>query len=68
MEIVFDDLNYDAQQRLLKEAGVASPEDMDWDEIPVAVVESEKDEHDFEDDFMGAETLDDTYGFYDDDP
>ena len=63
MEIMFDDLNYDAQKHLLKEAGVAVPEDMDWDEIPVAVVEFEKEEHGSEDDLMEAEFLDDTYGF-----
>ena len=28
MEIMFDDLTYDAQKRLLKKAGVTAPKDM----------------------------------------
>ena len=39
MEILFDDLTEDAQKRLLEEAGVSKPEDMYWDEVPVAIVE-----------------------------
>ena len=39
MEIMFDDLTPEAQERLLNEAGVSSPKDMDWDTIPVAVVD-----------------------------
>jgi len=62
MEIMFDDLNSDAQKRLLKEAGVTTPEDMNWDEDPVAVVELEKVDPDSDDDFMGEDLLDDTYG------
>ena len=67
MEIMFDDLTYDAQKRLLREAGVTAPEEMNWDEIPVTVVEFEKDEHDSEEDFIGEKFFDDTSGFDGDD-
>ena len=43
MEIRFDDLTDDAQKRLLREAGVSKPEEMHWDEVPVAVVEFQED-------------------------
>lgn len=66
MDIMFDDLNYEAQQQLLKEAGVSTPEEMDWDEVPVAVVEFDKDKDDSDDDFMGEEFLDDSFGYDDD--
>ena len=36
MEIMFDDLNPEAQKRLLREFGVSSPEEMNWDNSPVA--------------------------------
>lgn len=49
MEIMFEDLTPEAQKRLLKEARVARPEDMDWDEMPVAIVEFESEEYDIED-------------------
>ena len=62
MEIMFDDLNHDAQRRLLEDAGVVAPEDMNWDEIPVAVVEFEK-----EDGLLEGSFLDDSYDFDDDD-
>lgn len=39
MEIMFNDLTHEAQKRLLKEAGITSPEEMNWDIIPVAVIE-----------------------------
>ena len=68
MEIMFDDLTYDAQKRLLKEAGVTAPKDMNWDEVPVAVVEFEKDENDSEEDFIEEEFFDDTSGFDGDGP
>lgn len=68
MEIMFDDLTYDAQKRLLKEAGVTAPEEMNWDEVPVAVVEFEKDENDSEEDFIEEEFFDDTSGFDGDGP
>jgi len=45
MEIMFEDLTPDAQQRLLKAAGVSRPEDMDWDELPVAVVDFVKNDY-----------------------
>jgi hypothetical protein len=37
MEIMFDDLTSEAQERLLEEAGVSKPKDMHWDEVTVAV-------------------------------
>jgi hypothetical protein len=54
MEIMFDDLTPEAQERLLDEASVKSPEDMHWDEVPVAVVEFREHDHELEeDDFDG---------------
>jgi len=41
MEIMFDDLTYEAQERLLSLAGISSPEEMNWDSVPIAVVEFE---------------------------
>ena len=64
MEIMFDDLTIEAQKRLLKEAGVSAPKDMDWDTIPVAVVEfREDDHHSDEDDFIN-----DIYDYDEDEP
>ena len=45
MEIMFDDLTPKAQKRLLEDAGVSKPEDMHWDEVPVAVVEFSESDH-----------------------
>ena len=50
MEIMFEDLIPDAQKRLLEAASVLRPEDMDWDELPVAVVEFSDAENEFKDD------------------
>ena len=52
MEIMFDDLNPEAQERLLNEAGVSSPEDMHWDAIPVAVVELIEQDDELDDVFI----------------
>ena len=61
MEIMFDDLTYEAQKRLLEEAQAVSPEDMDWDRYPVAIVEFE-DEQDCSDEaLLEEEFLEDTY-------
>lgn len=58
MEIMFDDLIPEAQERLLEEAGVSSPKDMNWDTKPVAVIEFIEDEDEFEeDDFIGGDVL-----------
>jgi hypothetical protein len=57
MEIMFDDLIPEAQERLLNEAGVLSPEDMHWDTIPVAVVELIE-----QDDECDDEIVEDIYG------
>lgn len=43
MEIMFDDLTEEAQERLLNLAGVSCPEEMNWDTVPVAVVELDED-------------------------
>ncbi|MFH1716735.1 MAG: hypothetical protein ABIF19_05245 [Planctomycetota bacterium] len=61
MEIMFDDLTYEAQARLLEAAGAISPEEMNWDEIPVAVVEFEDEEHDSETDFLVEGFFGETY-------
>jgi hypothetical protein len=49
MEIMFDDLNPEAQERLLEEFGLSSPEEMDWDTSPIAIVEM-KDSDDADED------------------
>lgn len=41
MKIMFDDLTYEAQMRLLDEAGISSPVEMRWHVLPVAVVDLE---------------------------
>jgi hypothetical protein len=42
MKIMFEDLTYEAQMRLLDEAGVESPNEMRWHIMPVAVVDFDK--------------------------
>ena len=66
MEIMFDDLTPEAQERLLEEAGVSKPEDMHWDEIPVAVVEFSEDDHELEEEDFSENVYDD-YGHGEDD-
>lgn len=61
MEIMFDDLTYEAQARLLEAAGVVSPEEMNWDEVPVAIVEFEDEEHDSGPDFLVEGFFGETY-------
>ena len=56
MEIMFDDLRPEAQERLLIEAGVSRPEDMNWDEVPVTVVELNEDIPELDDDFFADDT------------
>ena len=41
MKIMFEDLTYEAQVRLLDEAGISSPVEMNWHIQPVAVVDLE---------------------------
>ena len=65
MEIMFDDLTPQAQERLLEEAGVSEPEDMHWDEVPVAVVEFNKDDHEIEADDFTEDIY--NYGYGEDD-
>ena len=64
MEIMFDDLTEDAQKRLLDEAGVSKPEDMHWDEIPVAIVELGEAKHEFEENDFSESIYD--YGYDED--
>jgi hypothetical protein len=49
---MFDDLTYEAQMRLLAEAGVESPREMGWDIRPVATVDIEKQDQHLEDNFL----------------
>ncbi|MHC4192587.1 MAG: hypothetical protein ACYSP9_00245 [Planctomycetota bacterium] len=42
MKITFEDLTFEAQMRLLAEAGVESPREMGWHVTPVAIAEFEK--------------------------
>ena len=41
-DIIFDDLKEDAQKQLLEAYGVQSPEDMNWDVVPVTTLYIEK--------------------------
>ena len=52
MKIMFDDFTYEAQMRLLTEAGVESPREMGWDIRPVAIVDIEKQGRHLEDNFL----------------
>ena len=56
MEIMFDDLKPEAQERLLIEAGVSRPEEMNWDEVPVTVVEFNEYVPELDDDFFADDT------------
>ena len=40
-EIYFSDLNEQTQQLLLEMAGVESPEEMNWDIFPLAIMDLE---------------------------
>jgi len=42
MKIMFEDLTYEAQVRLLDEAGISSPVEMRWHILPIAVVDFKK--------------------------
>lgn len=67
MDIMFDDLKEDAQQRLLEEAGVDSPEEKGWDTEPVAIIDLDEveEEDDAPEDFL--EELTEQYDLDDDD-
>lgn len=41
-DIMFDDLKENIQKQLLEAYGVQSPEDMNWDVVPVATLYIEK--------------------------
>jgi hypothetical protein len=64
MEIMFDDLTFEAQERLLKEAGVSKPEDMHWDTSPVAVVDLREDNHELDDEDFADDIYDGGYDDY----
>ncbi|MHC4159440.1 MAG: hypothetical protein ACYSSO_10225 [Planctomycetota bacterium] len=54
MRIMFEDLTFEAQKRLLAEVGIESPSEIGWDILPVAVVDFNKDAHDrHENHFVG---------------
>ncbi|MHC4355891.1 MAG: hypothetical protein ACYS0H_24585 [Planctomycetota bacterium] len=38
MRIMFEDLTYEAQVRLMDEVGISSPAEMKWHTVPIAVV------------------------------
>jgi hypothetical protein len=42
---MFEDLTYEAQMRLLAEAGVESPNEIGWDINPVAIIKLEKEDY-----------------------
>lgn len=42
VEIFYDDLNEEAQERVLEAAGVEDPDDMNWDTMPLTIVEFEE--------------------------
>lgn len=58
MEIMFDDLTPDAQERLLIEAGVSKPEEMNWDTSPVAYVDLDDDIRTLDDDEIEKDMYD----------
>ena len=64
MEIMFDDLSYEAQQRLLEEAGAATPEEMDWDTEPLAILTFDKEEEALENGFID-EDIEEEFDFDD---
>jgi hypothetical protein len=55
---MFEDLTYEAQQRLLAEAGVESPVEMGWDVMPVAVVDIDEEHRDWMGDNLADEPED----------
>ena len=46
IEIYFNDLNKEKQKELLEHEGITSPEEANWDIVPIAIYESEGDIHD----------------------
>ena len=41
MEIFFDDLVESKKKEILKEYAIGNPEDMNWDIVPIAIIEVE---------------------------
>jgi predicted RNA-binding Zn-ribbon protein involved in translation (DUF1610 family) len=44
VEIFYDDLTEEGQKKVLDEFGVESPDDMNWDIVPLSVIEYEEKE------------------------
>jgi hypothetical protein len=61
MEIMFEDLTEEAQERLLEEAGVTDPEDMHWDEVPVAIIDFEERDQEPDEEAFLEDVYDDGY-------
>ncbi|MHC4310067.1 MAG: hypothetical protein ACYSSN_09000 [Planctomycetota bacterium] len=67
MRIMFDDLNKYAQRRLLAKAGIKSPEEMNWDVEPIAIVDIEEDD-DYYDDDMDSDSMENLFDYGHDEP
>lgn len=39
IEIYFDDLKEDVQKQILEQAGISSPDEMNWDIFPICTFE-----------------------------
>jgi len=61
VKIMFEDLTYEAQVRLLNEADVSSPKEMKWHIFPVAVVEFEEKGHTLSEEDFADNIYDDDY-------
>ena len=49
IEIMFDDLVESKKEKLLKEFEIGSPEEMNWDVAPLAIIEMERESQEGED-------------------
>jgi hypothetical protein len=68
MRIMFDDLNEHAQRRLLAEAGIKSPEEMNWDVEPIAIVDMEEESDDYDDDDIDGDDMENIFDYGHDEP
>ena len=41
IEIMFDDLTESKKEKILKELEIGNPEEMNWDIVPIAIIERE---------------------------
>jgi hypothetical protein len=62
MRIMFEDLTFEAQMRLLAEAGVDTPGEMGWHISPLAIVETEKKPFNWEEGFTDEDADSDNGG------